>query len=189
MPKAYNNYSLTEQLQQWQALREGERTALEYFFRCYYSEMCQYATGLLSDDAAAQDQVQQFFLSLWEKRAKLPTTVKVKSYLFQSLRFAIIDEIRRRQRSRIVLWDNADHRFEWRASEMDQSEYAEGTSLREAVQALSSTQQEIIFLRFYNHIPYPEIAEIMGMRYQSVRNAAHRGFKKLRMILKKDHLA
>ncbi len=177
---------LTEQLQQWQGLRAGKRTALEYFFRCYYAEMYQYAAALLPDEASIHDQVQQFFLGLWEKHQQLPAEVKVKSYLFQSLRFALIDELRRRQRSRIVLWGNNDHRFEWRTAALEQTAYAENTMLREALNALSPTQQEIIFLRFYNRIPYPEIAEIMDMRYQSVRNAAHRGFKKMRTILKKD---
>lgn len=72
---------------------------------------------------------------------------------------------------------------------LEQTDYAEDTQLQEALKSLSPTQQEIIFLRFFNRIPYPEIAEIMGMRYQSVRNAAHRGFKKMRTILKKDHPA
>ncbi|MEL6968738.1 MAG: sigma-70 family RNA polymerase sigma factor [Bacteroidota bacterium] len=180
---------MTEQLQQWQELREGKRTALEYFFRCYYTEMYQYAAALLPDEVSVQDQVQQFFLGLWEKHSQLPAKVKVKSYLFQSLRFAIIDELRRRQRSRIVLWENNDHRFEWRTAVLEQTDYAEDTQLQEALKSLSPTQQEIIFLRFFNRIPYPEIAEIMGMRYQSVRNAAHRGFKKMRTILKKDHPA
>ncbi len=180
---------MTEQLQKWQELRDGKQSALEFFFRCYYPEMYRYASGLLPDEASVQDQVQQFFLSLWEKHEQLPAQVKVKSYLFQSLRFSIIDELRRRQRSRIVLWENNDHRFEWHSGMLMPSDYSSDTAIREALHLLSPTQQEIIFLRFYNNIPYPEIAEIMGMRYQSVRNAAHRGFKKIKVILKKDHLA
>lgn len=149
--------------------------------------MYRYAAGLLPDEASVQDQIQQFFLALWEKHQKLPAQVNVKSYLFQSLRFAIIDELRRRQRSKIVLWDNDDYRFEWRSSPLPEKTDSLSTALQDAMQALSPSQREIIFLRFYNNIPYPEIAEIMGMRYQSVRNAAHRGFKKIRAILKKDH--
>lgn len=178
---------LTEQVQQWRLLQNGEQTALAYFFRAYYEEMYHYGRALLRDDTYAEDQVQQFFLKLWEKHSTLPTPSNIKAYLFRSLRFALIDELRRRKRSRIVLLAGDDRFFEWQEAHSPIS--GDTPQVRAVLKSLSATQQEIIFLRFYNQLPYPEIAAIMGMQYQSVRNAAHRAIKKMRTLLKKDHLA
>ena len=172
---------MSEQLQQWRLLRQGRQEALGYFFRCYYQDMHRYAQGLLRDQAAAQDQVQQFFLQLWERHPSLPAKVNVRPYIFRALRFAIIDELRRQQRKRTIPLDTWT--FEWQNSPDEPASPTAALLLPDALQQLSTNQREILFLRFYNEIPYPEIAEIMGMRYQSVRNAAHRGIKKLRQLM------
>lgn len=173
---------MTEQEQQWHFLREGKPEALEYFFRRYYEEMYNYSIGLLQDEALAQDQIQHFFLRLWERHSALPLSPKVKPYLFRALRFAIIDEFRRQKRSRVLPLEASS--FVWQESPVSPVQVVDTVLLRTLIQKLSATQQEIIFLRFYNQLPYPEIAEIMGMRHQSVRNAAHRGIKKLRLLLR-----
>ncbi|MEM1217014.1 MAG: RNA polymerase sigma factor [Bacteroidota bacterium] len=166
----------------WRRLCAGKQEGLAALFRAYYSEMYHYALGMLNDEASAKDAVQQLFLKLWEKHANLPSEAPPKPYLFRALRFALVDELRLRQRTKMVDLSGTASVFAWHPS----VQYEPETKLRQAIQQLSATQQEIIFLRFYNQLSYSEIAEITSLQYQSVRNAAHRAIKKLRTFLKKD---
>lgn len=173
---------MSEQDRQWQLLRQGKREALGYLFKYFYNDLYQYALTMLSEPSNAQDHLQQCFLKLWEKRSSLPSSVNVKAYLLQSLRFSVIDQIRRDKTSSKKLLDfYIINQIKGDAQENASSLKLE--KLKEALQQLSSVQKEIIYLRFYNQVPYTEIAEIIGMKYQSVRNAAHRAIKKLRVYL------
>ncbi|MGH1436830.1 MAG: RNA polymerase sigma factor [Lewinella sp.] len=174
---------MSETDRQWQLLRTGDQKALAYLFKHHYRDLYQYAFTMLSDHATVQDQLQKCFLKLWEKRATLPLAVKVKPYLFQILRFGIIDHLRQAKAQRqnlltlqIVQSRSLDEREQERKTQAEEK-------LQAAIQQLSPVQKEIIYLRFYNKVAYTEIAEIMGMKYQSVRNSAHRALKKLRIQL------
>ncbi|WP_020538359.1 RNA polymerase sigma factor [Lewinella cohaerens] len=174
---------MSETDRQWQLLRTGDQKALAYLFKHYYRDLYQYAFTMLSDHAVVQDQLQKCFLKLWEKRATLPLSVKVKPYLFQTLRFGIIDYLRQSKAHsqhllnlQIVQSRSPDEYEQERKTQTEEK-------LQAAIQQLSPVQKEIIYLRFYNKVAYTEIAGIMGMKYQSVRNSAYRALKKLRIQL------
>ncbi|WP_367392515.1 RNA polymerase sigma factor [Lewinella sp. LCG006] len=171
---------MSEQDQQWRLLCGGDQQALGYFFKHYYRDLYQYAFAMLNDHASAQDQLQLCFLKLWEKRATLPLSVKVKPYLFQTLRYIVIDHLRQRKtyvqklsNFKTIASFAPEERAEETKTQLEQQ-------LQVAMQQLSPVQKEILYLRFYNKVSYTEIAEIMGMKHQSVRNSAHRALKKLR---------
>jgi RNA polymerase sigma factor (sigma-70 family) len=174
---------LSEQDLQWQLLRAGDQQALGYFFKHYYRDLYQYAFSMLTDHASTQDQLQQCFLKLWEKRATLPLSVNIKPYLFQTLRFGIIDYLRHRKVRALKLKDLQILQLSSLEAPEEEPKTQVERQLLVAIQQLSPVQKEIIYLRFYNKVAYPEIAEIMGMKYQSVRNSAHRALKKLRILL------
>jgi len=118
---------------------------------------------------------------LWEKHGQLPKIDNILSFLIRSLRNALIDENRKQQTQQKMI----DH-LAWLTTKNQENEpemAQKRKKLQKALQQLSSTQQEIIFLRFYNQLPYQEAAEIVDMKYQSVRNAAHRAMKVLRKAM------
>ena len=55
--------------------------------------------------------------------------------------------------------------------------------ITQALNQLSKRQKEAIYLKFYTEMDYQQIAEIMQLNYQSVRNLVHASLKKLRQIL------
>jgi len=57
--------------------------------------------------------------------------------------------------------------------------------LKRAFEKLTPKQKEILYLRFYQGLDYEQIADVLGMKYQSLRNAVSRAIKNLRgdMIL------
>lgn len=158
---------------------------MEAVFRAHYPDLRRYACRLLPAAHQADDVLQDVFLRLWQKRATLPEHAHVKAFVFQTLRNAVIDVLRKQQRtlptdSLYAGFDLADDT----APTDDAELMARRTHLlTTAWRVLNATEQEILHLRFYDHIPYTEIAGIVGMQYQSVRNAAHRAITKLRRAM------
>ena len=55
--------------------------------------------------------------------------------------------------------------------------------LKAAFENLSGRQKEVLYLRFYKGLDYEQISEVVGIRYQSLRNLISGGLKKLRAEL------
>ncbi|MEZ4987561.1 MAG: sigma-70 family RNA polymerase sigma factor [Saprospiraceae bacterium] len=171
-----------DERQLWDNLRAGDKSALEACFRAYYAVLVQYASLMHGLPSSAEDLVQDLFLKLWNKRHKLPAEVSsVKPYLLRSLRNLAIDEMRKKRRGLPLiempfsLWGDSEQ-----PAFGNEEESLQGQQLARALSKLSDTEREILHLRFFQQTPYPEIATVMGMQYQSVRNAAHRAIQKLR---------
>jgi len=167
----------------WEQLRKGNREALSSLFQLYYGDLLHYGQHFYKHDPIIEDKIQEIFLHLWEKQAKLPLANNVLGFLIRSLRNALIDESRRQQ-SQQKLMEDVKWLNSLPASEDDTQIIEDRKRLQSALLQLSEVQREIIFLRFYNHLPYQEIAAVVDMQYQSVRNAAHRAMKILRKEIK-----
>jgi RNA polymerase sigma-70 factor (ECF subfamily) len=57
--------------------------------------------------------------------------------------------------------------------------------LAAALTTLSPTQREIVLLRFYQELSYPDIEALTGLRYQSIRNYLSQGLRRLRKEVQK----
>src|SRR5581483_5725772 len=55
--------------------------------------------------------------------------------------------------------------------------------LRKAVAQLSKRQHEVIYLKFYQHLDFAQIAEQMDISRQSVYNLMHEAIEKIRSAL------
>lgn len=165
----------------WEQLRKGNQAALSALFRLYYGELLHYGQHFYTHDPIVEDKIQEIFLHLWEQQAQLSQPKNILAFLVRALRNALIDESRRRQSQHKLMSE-----VTWLTTQTTEETpdlIEKRAQLQTALLQLSETQREIIFLRFYNQLPYSEIAEIVDMQYQSVRNAAHRGMKVLRKTI------
>ena len=53
---------------------------------------------------------------------------------------------------------------------------------RRTLDKLSKRQQEVIYLKFYQHLDHAQIAELMNISRQSVYNLLHESILKLRSL-------
>jgi len=54
--------------------RQGDHKAYEIVFNAYYNLLCAFAARMLDDNHAAEDQVEDVFVKLWEKHAGIDLT-------------------------------------------------------------------------------------------------------------------
>ena len=171
----------------WIAFQNGDREAFASIYRKYIDELLSYGYRVTSDRQLIRDSVQDLFLHIWLRRRHLAVTDSIKFYLFRSLRNRIIHNLEKHpERFHADIGLVTDMAEEGNAFETaifgtdGPSDSYE--KLADAVNRLSPRQREAVQLRYLHGFSLDEIAEMMQMSNQSVRNLLHRAIIQLRLF-------
>lgn len=163
-------------------LVDGIRLRSEEAFSAVYAltadGLASYAHGMLRDRPAAEDAVQQAFLELTRAAPSFRGGGRsLRAWLYRSVRFTCLDEIRRRGRRPEVVTDTVpDAGY---TDELDLSDPA----LQEALLSLSERQRSLLVLRHVVGLPAAEVAKVMGTNRSAVYAATARAERRLRGML------
>ena len=171
-------------LELWQLLKKGDKTALERIYRSHAEALLRYGSKFVADQQLVEDCLQDLFVDLWRKRENLSDTDHIKRYLLVALRRNIVRQLERKVK-KIASEEPEEYLFEATISideEIISKELnAEQTQiLKNALAQLSERQKEAIYLKYYSGLDYEAICEIMDISYQSVRNVVSSALKALR---------
>ena len=128
---------------------------------------------------------------LIQNHETLSPTVNVKGYLLKTLRHKLYDTIEKnRKMEDISLYEDTFQTDElFSRISLDTTEADERVKLlMKALTKLSPHQREIIYLYYVNGLGHDEIAEILGINYQSSKNLLSRTLSKLRRWFSLDAL-
>jgi len=142
-----------------------------------------YALKLLQDSELADDAVQELFVKIWVKRGVIGTLRKVKPYFFTALRRQILNQLRNLQlrELRIGALPRPDIDFSPEEIVVRNEEYLSlQTKIAALLNELPKRQKEVIYLHYFEEMDYAQIAEVMGIHYQSVLNLTQKALQKLR---------
>lgn len=141
----------------------------------------------LSDAGAAEEVVQDAFLSVWNKSAAFDDggAANVRAWLLAIVRNRAIDEIRRRQHrpNASVVIEDVDYLLKvpdaWGQVEANEI----GAQVRTALSSLPAAQEEVISLAYFDGLSQTEIAERLGTPLGTVKGRFRIGFQKLSVML------
>ncbi len=167
----------------WQKLLCGDLEALAFFYEKYADLLLNYGLTFTNNREVVQDSVQELFINIWNRRNNLSVPDSAKFYLMASLRRFILKDVRRARQFTDTLSDDSLHMALNDNLFADENQDHIHNKLQQAVKALPSRQQEIIFLRFFQKLSYEEISFMTGLDYQVLRNTIHRAIKSLRISL------
>lgn len=176
----------------WDNFREGSRKALELVYEDNYSPLFHYALKFTNDRDLIKDLIQELFVELINSGKKLSRTDNIRIYLLKAMRYKIIFQLEQKVKHQASPGDYAEFSLvDSIEAQLIQKEFAEDIKNRitSSVRKLSSKQQEAIYLRFYNDIPYPEIASIFNIKIQTVRNLISRAIRQLKEDLENQNMS
>lgn len=162
-------------------VRSRSDAAFADVYRLTGDPLASFAYSMLRDRQAAEDAVQQAFLELVRAAPSIKGDGRsLRAWLFRSVRFTCLDEIRRRGR-----------RPETPTASMPESvdAYAEvqtpglDPDLENALSQLTERQRSLLALRHVVGLSGSETAEIMGMSRAAAYAATARAEKQLRKLL------
>ena len=153
------------------AIAQGDKKAYEALFRKYYAPMVLFADGMLKEKMESEDIVVDFFCDLWNKRTQLSQVENGKNYLFTLLRNRIIDTLRRKQRYRVEELQDSIPDISPEETMFEVELYVE---LDKAIESLPKKCAEVLRLKM-DGFTDKEIAEKLGIQYETVRSHTKRG--------------
>lgn len=173
-------------IQIWEAFKAGDRAAFERIFRTHIRILYKYGSRFTHDSALVDDCIQDLFLDLWQKKNALGTTDSIKRYLLAALRHRIfrrqqqisVDKPIDEERYDFTLELNVEDEIVSRELVSENQE-----NLKDAMLKLSKRQREVIYLKYFQHLSYDEIADIMSISYQAARNLVYQALKALKQYL------
>ena len=182
MPKPKYGIEKESNDRRWMKFRDDDISALGDIFRTHFNELYFYGLKIVPLPDLVKDTIQDVFVTVWERRSSLGDVQNSKAYLLTILRRELLQKIKKERKE--VSCEALDYeQFIFSAEDflIHQERSQElGNQLKESFAGLSARQREVVLLRFYHSLEFGEIAEILQINIQSVRNLLFRAIEKIR---------
>jgi RNA polymerase sigma factor (sigma-70 family) len=171
----------------WRAFKQGDEAAFSVLYQRYVRVLFSYGKKLSRDEQAVEDAVQDLFVDLWQSRSRLGDVDEARFYLFRSLRRKIHKSIRPDQIAS-ESWETTDELLlptsPAQETEVINAEVLQiqTADLQARMKSLPLRQYEVLMLYYYQDFSYAQIAAILSINEQSVRNLLQRALHKLRQV-------
>jgi RNA polymerase sigma factor (sigma-70 family) len=169
----------------WQAFKEGDREAFDTIYRAHISLLISYGYKLTNNRSLIQDCIQDLFVELWNNRSNQTQVQSIKHYLLKSLRYKLVRRVRMDVTETLeesqLPPDPANFEndlLEWETT------HQQVQQLDLVLSQLPRRQKEAIYLRYYEELSNEEVAQVMGVNYQSACKFIYTALKTLRQKLK-----
>lgn len=162
-------------------IRRRSNSAFTAVYEATADDLVSFAFGLLRNRAAAEDAVQQAFLELVRSAEMVRGGGEsIRVWLFRSVRFRCLDELRRTSRRRESMGGALP---EQGATDRDPFEAEIGPKLATALDALSNRQRSLVVLRHVVGLSGAEIGKVMAINRAAAYAALARAERTLRRLL------
>ena len=165
-------------------LAAGDPSALEMLYDEFGPQLYGYALGMLGRPEAAEDGLQEVFLNLARSRGKLGHVRSIRAYLFVMLRNAIWRRLGRSASGESAL----DPAAIFQRPEPRGLPAGAASDIESALAKLPAEQREVIVLKVYQDMTFPEIAEVTGVSANTATSRYRYALDKLRALLAPDLL-
>lgn len=168
----------------WRAFQTGDRLAFESMYRDHIQQLIRYGFKISGEEQIVQDCIQDLFMELWDSRESLAEVKSVRHYLLKSLRYKIVRYLRQSNSEDLEkagYYADDDH-FERSLLEREAG-VVQSRRLYAALEMLPKRQKEAIHLRYFEQMSNEEVADLMGVNYQSACKFIYTALKNLRDVM------
>jgi RNA polymerase sigma-70 factor (ECF subfamily) len=170
-----------------QLVRRGEAPAFEVVYERHSSAAFSLAYRMCGTRAAAEDVVQEAFLSLWRSGARYDRARgSVRTWVLGIVHNRAIDSLRRsvvHDRKR-ASDEGIEERFEARErTDVEVARLDEAAEIRQALTTLPTEQSRVIELAYFGGFTQSEIADMIDTPIGTVKGRMRLGLEKMRAQL------
>lgn len=151
----------------------GDEQAFLLIMQLYKDTLYRTAIAFLKNEHDALEAMQEVTFRAYQKIHTVKEPIYVKTWLVRIMMNYCQDQLKKRKR--------------YRSSEMVQEiGFKEDTThleINEAIASLSSSEQQLIFLKYFQNTKIKEIAELEKIPEGTVKSRLHKALKSLRNFL------
>lgn len=163
----------------WDQMKAGNEQGLSELFTCLYPDLYLYGMKIFNLPDLVKDSIQDIFVRIWENRKSLGEVLNPKAYMITALRRKLFEN---KEKYFTSVAETSAKLSEKQAFSFVENEFTEMPEISEKLRQMLVTtinnlperQRELIFLRFYYNLKYREIASILNVKEQTVKNLMQR---------------
>lgn len=164
-------------------LTADDPSALEATWNAYASDLFGYLLTIHRSRAEAEDSLQDVFVAIATKRARLAAACNLKAYLFRMARNIAINRIRREGRKR----EKERAASEWlEANETVADGDERSKQLAAALARLPEKQRVVVTLKFFRDHTFGEIAALLGISANTAASRLRYALEKLQTLFEEE---
>lgn len=162
-------------------IRQDDERAFSVIYKRYSVPLYIHANRFIRDREETKDILQKVFVKIWDIRGKLPTDIKLSSYLYQVVKNELINHI---SHSKVV--DRyLDSMSSFAVSYVSDTDHVIREKQLQAIiereiENLPEKMREIFQLSRTHYLSHREIAEKLGISEKTVKNQISNALKLLR---------
>jgi RNA polymerase sigma-70 factor (ECF subfamily) len=156
----------------------GDTDSFTELCRRYYPAMVAIAHSIIGDRHLAEDAAQQTFAKAVRKMSNLKSKNKFAAWLAAICRNAALDLTNKKERFQSV------EDLSMIAAESKENDLSE--AVKEALNKLTASAREVIFLRYYDGMTYEQISSVLGISEQATTGRLRRAKKKMANLLRRS---
>lgn len=148
---------------------EGDESAFNELYRMFREPAIRFSNSILKDIEESENLVQEAFVKVWERRATINPELNFTSYLFTIIRNRVFDYLKEVKRNDFVkerYWQNIVE-YQNIDSELKEERIEK---VKEAMRELTEKRRKIIQLNYEEGKSYEEIALMMNISKNTVKN-------------------
>jgi RNA polymerase sigma-70 factor, ECF subfamily len=160
---------------------DGEAQAVAELYDRHSRPALALARQILGTEAAAEDVVQEAFVSVWRHASRYdPARGSVRSWLLGIVRYRALDALRRdASAQRIMDRELSERLIAAEPADVLLQHRARALEVREAVAALPEPQAQVIALAFYGGLTQAEIADELSVPLGTIKSRVRLALRKL----------
>lgn len=161
-------------------IRNGDNRSFNLLYELYVSDLYNFVYQYVKSDIVADEIVQEAFVRLWLNRSRLDESKNVRSYLFTISWHHFLKELKWAATHPLIgefmelsgsFSDDVMHKYDFHM-------YLK--AIAEAKELLTPRQKEIFSMVKEEGMKVSEVAEILGIKEQVVRNQLSFAMRRLR---------
>ena len=171
----------SERMEAWQT---GDMAAFEAFFRENERAVFKNAYLITGSREDAEDVLQDVFTSVWKSRHTFDSSRgKVSTWLH---RITVNECMRKRRKDQPGVLRVDPEALERTLSTSPRSNLEDVEGLTRAMDGLDAGQRAALVLRYFNDLPYDEIARALDVPLGTFKSRINHGLKKLRARMERE---
>jgi RNA polymerase sigma-70 factor, ECF subfamily len=163
----------------------GDVTAVGALYERYVDAIYRYVAYRVNDPRAAEDITADVFLRALASLDQYDERgVPFAAWLYRISHARVVDHWRAANRHPTVPLDTLNEQETWSDDSALAVDILQHRALREALQAITGEQQEVLVLKFMQGLSNEEISQIVNKTVGAVKALQHRGLEALARLLK-----
>lgn len=163
-------------------MQQGNIPAFDEIYEKYWAKLYAYAYNRLREKEVCEEITQEVFISLWANRTTLHITTSLSGYLFQAVKYQMLNFMKSTQVRNSYI-DSFNH-FREHLFDDSTNEQMALTDLKmmleKSISELPDKCQEVFRLSRIDHLSIKEIALQLDISHKTVENHLTKALKHLR---------